>query len=432
MNTNYRFRYHHILSALVTLVFILSMLANPAGALAASWSQGVTIASSLPTGSNAFAINPAGNEVWVAFALVANFHVTLQAAQRSFGGAWSPLTTIAVVGGTSVYNLSVSLSANDYAAASWSDGGGGYWIVLRSPAGVWQAPVVISRTGAASNLVVKLDAQGNGVAVWSRVTSTASVVETVSWTAAGVFGNVTQLSSSSQGAFGPDLAVNDAGTAVIVWKAAAPLNPNSPAQIASATRPAGGSWGAVQVVSPVLSQVWSPDVALDGSGNATVVWQDSTVGSLYAATLPVGGAWGSSNRIEPSNWYAIGKNSVAADTAGNVTASWVVEDSTGAMFIHTATRPAGGAWGTPTNLGMCLSNGGLLCSTPPVAAARDGSITVVGWTTAVGWGNVPNVAVRLGSGQWVPMQISGSPQITNMVATNNARASAVWQARKRH
>jgi hypothetical protein len=75
-----------------------------------------------------------------------------------------------------------------------------------------------------------------------------------------------------------------------------------------------------------------------------------------------------------------------------------------------------------------MSNGGSLCLTPPVAAARDDSITVVGWTAYGGLGNLSNVAVRLGSGQWVPMVIGGNPQLTYVLATNNARASAVWPA----
>jgi hypothetical protein len=42
------------------------------------------------------------------------------------------------------------------------------------------------------------------------------VVEAVTWTANRTFGSAVQLSSSSHGAFLPDLAVNEAGTAVVV------------------------------------------------------------------------------------------------------------------------------------------------------------------------------------------------------------------------
>ena len=434
MLTDHKARNRRLRSAFVGIVLIFFVLGNPLAAFAAGWSQGVVISPSLPTTApNAFSFNPAGNELWVTAPGVTGGAV-VQVAQRSFGGVWSSLTTIATihsVGVVTVKYLSISLSANNTAAAVWSVGGG-VQVALRSPAGAWQAPVSFATTGGASNLLARLDAQGNGVAAWSRLTSTGSVVESVTWTASGTFGQVVQLSLSSQGAFLLDMAINEAGTAVVVWQAAAPLNNSSPYQVESASRPAGGSWSAVTSVSPVVPQTWSPKVALDGFGNATVVWDQGATANnyrIYAATRPAGGARGSPARIEPSDWYMAGQSSVAADAAGNVTASWVVDDTNGAMFIHTATRPAGGAWGTPANLGQCMSNAGSLCLTPPVAAARDGSITVVGWTAYGGLGNLSNVAVRLGSGQWVPMAIGGTPQITYVLATNNARASAVWPAR---
>ena len=165
-----------------------------------------------------------------------------------------------------------------------------------------------------------------------------------------------------------------------------------------------------------------------GRATATAVWETgSSVNNyrIFAATKLAGGAWGSPVRIEPSDWYMAGQSSVAADTAGNVTASWVVENANGAMLVHTAARPAAGTWGTPTNLGQLTSNGDSPNLNPPVTAARDGSITVVGWAAYAGAGN-PNVAVRFGLGPWVPMVISGNPQPTNVLATNNARASVLW------
>jgi len=71
---------------------------------------------------------------------------------------------------------------NNYAVAAWQDA-----IALRSPAGVWQAPVHLGLTGSVFNFQVKLDAQGNGVAVWGRLTDTNTVVEAVTWTANGTF-----------------------------------------------------------------------------------------------------------------------------------------------------------------------------------------------------------------------------------------------------
>jgi hypothetical protein len=410
--------------ALGGIIVSLAILANPAGAFAASgWSPGVVIMASQPsTAPSAFAVNPSGTEVWVTVPPGTGGAIA-EAAQRSLGGAWSPfatITSIHSVGLALVQSLSVSLSANNYAAAGWTFGSG-VEIALRSPAGAWHAPVAFAPAGGASNLQVKLDAQGNGVAAWSRLTATASVVEAVAWTSGGTFGNVAQLSPSTQGAFLPDIAVNESGAAIVVWQAAAPLDNSNPNQIESATRPAGGSWGAVTAVSPVMPLTSSARVALDGSGGATVVYEQGSTYGIYAASRPAGGAWGSPKEIEPSNPSFAGQASVAADAAGNVTATWVVQDTTGGMSIRVATRPAGASWGAPVSVGQC--SGGSTC-VPHLAAARDGSIAVVGWAPAGGTTN--NVAVRLGLGSWTPMAVgTGSARLTYVVATS-ARASAVW------
>ena len=306
--------YRRLLTAFVGILLTLSLLGNPSAAFAAGWSQGVVFTPSLPSSApNVFAFNPAGTELWATAPGTTNGAV-VQVAQRSFLGPWGPLTTIATIhslGLLVVQDLSASLSANNNAAVVWL--ANGVQVALRSPVGVWQAPVVVPvPTGSVSNLLSKLDAQGNGVAAWSLLTSTASVVDAVTWNAAGTFGNVVQLSSSSQGAFLPDLAVNEAGSAVVVWQAAAPQDNSSPYQVEAATRPAGGSWSAASAASPNVPQTWNPKVALDGAGNATVVWKQGTTGTstIYAATQPAGGAWGSPAAIEAFN--TLGQGSVAA------------------------------------------------------------------------------------------------------------------------
>ena len=363
-----------------------------------------------------------GSEVWVTGAQATSFTVTASAAQRTFGGAWSSATTIASVRATSL-PVGVALGTNNHAVATWQD-----VITLRSPAGVWQAPVDLGLTGSVSNFQARLDAQGDGVAVWGRLTDTNSLIEAITWTANGTFGSIVQLSSSSHGAFGPQLAVNDAGTAVVVWLASPPRDNADPYQVESATRPAGGSWSAVTTASPNVPQTWAPGVSLDGAGNATATWTTAaTLASerLFAATRPARGAWGSPTRIEPSDWNSLSDNSMAADAAGNVTVSWVGQDTTGQNNVRTATLSVGGVWGAPTTLGQCqIVSSSCLAQ---LSAAPDGSITIVGWGAA--GPTLNNVAVRLASGTWTPMAVGNSrPQLKYVLATNNAHASVVWTA----
>jgi len=115
----------------------------------------------------------------------------------------------------------------------------------------------------------------------------------------------------------------------------------------------------------------------------------------------------------------VGPDSVASDASGNVTATWAVNDPNGVVSVHAATRPAGSPWGAPTNLGPCVST-----CVPNLAAARDGSIAVVGWSPA---GATVNAAVRLGLGTWSSSVVgSGNAKLTYLVAGNSAFASAVW------
>ncbi|HEY3755826.1 MAG TPA: hypothetical protein VGL42_06730 [Opitutaceae bacterium] len=432
MNTKNAFHHRKLQSAFGSLLLILPLAGIPLGASAAQWSPGTLIESSFASAApNVFAFNPSGNELWATAPDVSG-GATVQVAQRTFGGQWSPLATITTIHSVAqvvLEDFSVSLSASNNAAAVWSVGGG-VQIALRSPAGVWQAPVDFVQSGGASRVRAKLDANGNGVAVWARTTSAGSLVEAVTWSAAGAFGPVVQLSPSAQGAFLPDLAVNEAGTAAAVWQVAGPQDAGNPFQVESATRKAGGSWGAATAASPNVPQTWSPQVALDGAGNATVVWEQGATANnyfIFGATQRAGGSWGAPTKIEPANWYMASEPTVAADSAGNVTSSWVVENSGGGMLVRTATLAAGASWGAPVTLGQLTATGGSTNLIPPVAVARDGSISVVGWAAFAGAGS-PNVAVRLGSGQWASTAIGGNPQISDVQATNNARASANWSA----
>ena len=408
-------------AALGGIMFSLAILGYPATAAAASgWSPETIIMPSQPSPSlNSFSFTPSGTELWVTSQPVVGGNL-VEAAQRSFGGAWGPMTTVANLHSgfiSSAQSLTASITASGIAAAAWSIGGS-VQISLRSSAGVWSAPVSFGTSGSASNLVEKLDAQGNGVATWAQTASTVPVIEAVTWNAAGTFGSVTQVSSSTQGAAQPDLAVNEAGTAIVVWQAFAPNDNGNPNQIESATRPAGGSWSSPTAVSPVMSATWTPRVALDSAGNATAVWQQGGV-NIDAAARPAGGSWSSPVQIEMSGFTQASGEAVAADSAGNVTATWMSSLS-GSALVRSATRPAGGSWATPSTLAQCAST-----CVPQLAAARDGSITLVGFAPAGGASS--NVAVRLGQGSWAPMTVGSKVlPVTYVAATSGARASAVW------
>ncbi len=401
------------------VIVSLAIVVGTSPALAAgSWSPATVISASQPSPTvSSFAVNSTGNELWVAAPPVTGGYL-VQVAQRSFGAAWSPQTTIwSVTNGfvTTPQDVSASIGANNAAFAAWRVGGA-ILVALRSSTGSWQKPVTIAASGdGAASLVAKSDAQGNGVAAWSEFTAAGSVVEVVSWTASGVFSNVVQLSGLGQSEFVPDLAVNETGTAVVVWAQATTFGGTS-YQVYSATRSAGAGWSATTPVSSVIAQPGSTRVAVDGSGDATTVWEQSS--TLNAATRPAGGAWGTPATIETAS--LVGTASVVSDASGNFTAAWGANDpTTGVVSVHAATRPAGSSWGAPVSVGPCAST-----CVINLAASRDGSIAALGWSPS---GPSVNGAVRLGLGTWSSSVVGATyARPTYLVAGNNEFASAVW------
>jgi hypothetical protein len=405
--------------ALGGIVFSLAILAGPSAAAAAGgWSPAVVISPSQPSPTpSAFAIDSTGNELWVAAPPVVGGYA-VEVSQRSFGGTWSPQTTIFSVTNrfiTTLTNLYASVGANHTATVAWQ-AGGSIQVALRSTSGAWAAPVSVApSSGGGYNLVTKADAQGNGVAVWSQATASGSAVDAIAWTAAGVFSGITQLSVLAPSELQPDLAVNEAGTAIATFSA--PTTPGgSSYQTYSATRPAGGNWSAATTV-PITGPGAYGGVALDGAGDATVLWEQGT--TIASTTRSAGGSWSGPAVIETSTFA--GPSSLASDAAGDLTATWVVNSGSGVISVHAASRPAGSPWGAPANLGACLTT-----CIPILAASRDGSIAAVGFTTATA---SLSAAVRLGLGTWSSSVIgSGSTRVTNLIAGNNAVASAVWPA----
>lgn len=389
-------------------------------ARAAAWSAPVTISGPLPIDKDfAFAGNQNGDQLWLSRPRATGGYV-VQQSSRSAGGTFGTPTTISALY-TSLGSVTAAVSNNGTAAAGWSTSSS-IQVALRSAAGTWSAPVTLTTGGWYMNLQLKADAQGNGVMIWRQMTSPPSV-QAVTWTSGGAFGAPVQLSSSSHGAGLPDLAMNDAGSAVVTWQAPDTSNPN---QVEWVSRAPGGAWSAPAVLSPVQTQVWSPQVAIDGAGNMSAIWeQGNTAGAynIYVATRNAGGSWSTPVLLDAGTTWA-GMPNVETDAAGHFTAAWLVALSNG-NEVHASTRNPGSSFSAPILLGACSSYIGN-CSKPEIGASADGSLTVVGWA-AQGGTNSPNVAVRLGLGGWTHTVLSSDNSLQLFVAApNQAAASALF------
>lgn len=155
------------------------------------------------------------------------------------------------------------------------------------------------------------DAQGRTTVLWREYGTDVLFVATRALGAAGFNGGT---SISAPGAGLPAFAVGPSGLAVAAWRRSV----NGKLVIEAATHvPNAIGFGPAQVLSDPTVNSSDPQVAIDAAGNATVVWRDTGV---EVATRPVGAAAFSA----PKPISAAGGDApqVAANAAGDVAIVW--------------------------------------------------------------------------------------------------------------
>jgi len=146
---------------------------------------------------------------------------------------------------------------------------------------------------------------------------------------------------------------------------------------------AGSGWGTAGLIEGGSGEVGEPQIALDGSGNAIVVWDqdDGTgVGSIYANRYVAGSGWGTATAIE-SDDINVGRPMIAVNGSGHAVAVW--PESEGANYSFHANRyTAGSGWGTATNIGIVTGE----VTRYKIAMDKDGNAIAV-WSQSDGTAN---------------------------------------------
>jgi hypothetical protein len=166
------------------------------------------------------------------------------------------------------------------------------------------------------------------------------------------FGAVAILSSASDTAAAPQVAIDAAGDAIVVWEIKRTL-PGSGCStcgprtvtngVFASLRPAGGDFGApVQVAGAGRDtgaefQLDDPKLAMSSTGHAVIAWSDFD--GAGAALRAPGSAIGAPQRVAPAG-FAVNSAAIGGD------GSALLGSRAGGVLI----RPAGGAFGTPQPL----------------------------------------------------------------------------------
>jgi uncharacterized membrane-anchored protein len=213
----------------------------------------------------------------------------------------------------------------------------------------WRTAALIESgsAGDAEAPQIAFDGSGNAIAVWHQSDGTKMNIYANRYTAStGTWGTEELIESSNVGhAIAPQIAVDSTGNAIAVWRQdVGDINIYANRYTAST-----GSWGTAELIeSNSVGNTVSPQIAVDSTGNAIAVWQqsDGIDESIYANRYTAStDSWGTAELIESGNNGQAVQPQIAFDSAGNAIAVWSQSDG-GLSNIYSNRYTAGAGWGT--------------------------------------------------------------------------------------
>ena len=193
-------------------------------------------------------------------------------------------------------------------------------ILLSAPLRNLQAAVSAATWGAAdavraADVDVAINAQGQGLAVWTEMATAQHVLK-----ARSMNGQDLGLALSGTGdAAEPRVAVDAAGNALVVW---AEYGSSRSAIWARRYSASAAQWGAPRQLSSsnAMASAHPPDLALDAAGNALVVWHQGDGRSYHTD------GWVAQYATAQDSWSAA---VLATDGSNNASSLRVVLNSAG-------------------------------------------------------------------------------------------------------
>lgn len=282
--------------------------------------------------------------VWQAYDGAKNI---IWGARYAVGVGWSSPSIVGNI--ADAYQPQVAADASGYAIAVWYQSDGtrmNIWANRYTPSWGWGIAGLIETndTGGATNPQVAVDSSGNALAVWQHFDGTRTNIFANRYTAGSGWGTAGLLETASGTASKPQVAFDSSGNALAVWQ----QDDSFSTSIFSNRYTAGSGWGNASLVEVDDSNgAADPQVAFDGSGNALAVWDqyDGVRVSIYANRYTAGSGWGSRSLLESDSAGHAYLPQVALDASGNASAVW--EQSDGARYNIVANRyTAGSGWGS--------------------------------------------------------------------------------------
>lgn len=233
---------------------------------------------------------------------------SFETADRPAGGNWTaPATLAALV----PQDFQLITNASGDMAAVWDVGSfvssDTVYFSERHFGGTWTAPYVVApaayRQGGGR---IAIDAAGNITACWR----TNTVVNTADKPAGGTWSPTQALYTGSSVSDYPTLAKTAAGDDMAAWITYVSVGGGYNYQIRTAVRPAGGTWGAAQLLTSDKEYDLDLHAGTTTGGTFVLTWVDDNTFKFKNSTRTASTPWGALNVITRGEF---GTNLAVAD-----------------------------------------------------------------------------------------------------------------------
>jgi hypothetical protein len=285
--------------------------------------------------SNAeIAMDASGNAVvvWYNFINARNMNDIWSNRYNVATGLWGTAELIETDDTGNAYGAQVAMDVSGNAVAVWSQKIGTRYNICsnryNAATGLWGTAVLIETddSGDANNASVAIDASGNAVAVWSQEDSTnTNNVWSNRYTAStGLWGTAVLIETDNTGgAYNPRVAMNASGNAVAVWNQSDGTRDNIWSNHYTAST---GLWSTATLVeTDNAGSASDARVAVDVTGNAMAVWRqsDGTINNIWSNRYTAStGLWSTATLVETDNSGSASNARVAMDATGKALVVW--------------------------------------------------------------------------------------------------------------
>ncbi|MDB6105106.1 MAG: hypothetical protein JWO52_5105 [Gammaproteobacteria bacterium] len=278
------------------------------------------------------------------------------------GMGWGTAGSIEVNASTGASDVSavpqIKFDANGNSIALWERSDGVHsrvWSNRYTVGAGWNTAAIPidDNGGEAGSAQIAFDANGDAIAVWDQLDNAGFHIWASRYTAAAGSWSTAQMIQSDDvvQAFGPQIGIDRAGNALVVWNQS---HGAMQTEIwANRYAAANGGWGTAGRISDTAGGAGTPHIATDANGDALVVWpqfDNSTSSSVRWNRYTASTGWGTAAQIEPGNGTYVWDPQIACDPSGNALLVWDRADSVHSE-IRSSRYTVSGGWAASVNAG---------------------------------------------------------------------------------